>query len=190
MQMPDMAATPLTEKNSSLFAMEHPPTEKDMRERKLLDFGFTILQRKPSPSPSKTRLAAATQSGRRTENPFTMSPVAPVRIISGNTTSTKRVIVKSRSIRTTASLPQPSQLMGKPSFTATFSTSTQSLLREKPAPRKSIFIIVQLLNIPRARPSLSAPLVTPLSPQPVSNGPSKQVVKFGLWTPYSRNPIN
>ena len=42
MQMLDMAASPLTGKNSSSFAMEHPPTERDTRERKLLDFGFTI----------------------------------------------------------------------------------------------------------------------------------------------------
>jgi hypothetical protein len=62
--------------------------------------------------------------------------------------------------------------------------------RENPSQRKSIFITVQLLSIQRARPSLSALLVTPRSPQPVSNGPSKQVVKFGPWTPSSRNPIN
>ena len=42
MQMLDMAATPLTEKNSSSFAMEQPPIERDTRERRLLDFGFTI----------------------------------------------------------------------------------------------------------------------------------------------------
>ena len=41
MQVLDMAATPLTGKNSSLFAMEHPPTERDTKEPRLLDFGFT-----------------------------------------------------------------------------------------------------------------------------------------------------